>query len=462
MDVDAPASIIKNRGFLNLWINQILVQLSYNCLNFGLLVWVYHLTNSSTAVSLMLFSVYLPSVIFGLFAGVLVDIIDRKKIIMLINILLAVCFISLIFFKASFFAILILVFLVNSLVQFYVPAESSAIPLICHRDQLLAANSLFSITLFGAFLAGFGVAGPIINMLNIDYVFGFGAGLLILAFILSFLFPPIKSELDPLGRKLVTAIENKNLIQISEVGIKEIKNTFYLIKGRIPVTASLFILASVQVAIAVLGALIPSFFEKSLRINATDASFILVLPLGVGMVLGGVLLSKFGHLLPKRTIVSVGIVVSGLLFFILGAAPLFAPVVEYFPIPRPLSFMSQLHLSSILIGGSFLLGLAMVSIVVPSQTALQEYSPEKDRGKVYAALSVLMSALTLIPILLAGVLADNFGVGPIFIAMGGTVALLGFLAIKPDFYFSKKQLPMRFRRFLGVGHWKKIRDRIKR
>jgi MFS family permease len=149
-----------------------------------------------------------------------------------------------------------------------------------------------------------------------------------------------------------------------------------------------------------------------------------------------------------------------LLFFTLGISPLVAPVVEYFQ--KPLSFMSQLHLSSILICGSFLLGLSMVSIVVPSQTALQEYSPEKDRGKVYAALSVLMSALTLIPILLAGVLADNFGVSPIFIAMGGTIALLGFLAIKPDFYFSKKQLPVRVRRFLGAGHWMKIRNRIKK
>jgi len=90
METETQTSIIKNRGFVNLWVNQILVQLSYNCLNFGLLVWVYQLTQSSFAVSLMLFTVYLPSVIFGLFAGVFVDIIDRKKIIMIINLLLAV------------------------------------------------------------------------------------------------------------------------------------------------------------------------------------------------------------------------------------------------------------------------------------------------------------------------------------------------------------------------------------
>lgn len=453
MDTDAPVSIIKNRGFLNLWINQILVQLSYNCLNFGLLVWVYHLTQSSLAVSLMLFSVYLPSVIFGLFAGVLVDITDRKKIIMVINILLAVCFLSLLIFKGSFFAILVIVFIVNSLVQFYVPAESSAIPLICSRRQLLTANSLFSITLFGSFLAGFGIAGPLINMFNINFVFGFGAVLLMLAFFLSFFFPVIKSGLDPLGEKLVSAIDQKNLSEILEVVIKEMKNTFNLIRGRIPVTASLFILASIQVAIAVLGALIPSFFERTLRINVTDASFILVLPLGAGMVLGGILLSRWGHLMPKRTIVSSGIVTAGVLFFVMGAAPVIAPVIEYLPMEKTLSFMQRLPLSTLLVAGSFLLGLSMVSVVVPSQTALQEYSPEKDRGKVYSALSVLMSALTLIPVLLAGILADNFGVGPIFIAMGGTIVLLGLLALKPDFYFSKKQLPLRFRQFLGMGHW---------
>lgn len=457
METEDTTSVLKNRGFLNLWINQILVQLSYNCLNFALLVWVYHLNNSSFAVALMLVAVYLPSVIFGLFAGVLVDITDRKKIIMVINLFLALCFLSLIVLKGSFAAILGIVFLVNSLVQFYVPAESSAMPLICRRSQLLTANSLFSITLFGAFLAGFGIAGPLISFLSINFVFGFGAGLLFLAFLLSFLFPTITSELDPLGKKLVSAIDKKDPVQVYEVAVREISNTFNLIKGKIPVTASLFILASVQVVIAVLGALIPSFFERTLKINVTDASLILVLPLGVGMVLGGILLSKYGHLLPKRTLVSSGIVVSGLLFFTMGVSPLIAPLIEYIPMEKTLSFIERLPLSSILVAGSFLLGLSLVSIVVPSQTALQEYSPEKDRGKVYAALSVLMSALTLAPILLAGISADYFGVGPIFIAMGGTIALLGLLALKPDFYFSRKQLPLKIRQFLGLGHWKRVK-----
>lgn len=454
MESDIQSSIIKNRGFLNLWINQILVQLSYNCLNFGLLVWVYHLTGSSAAVSIMLFSVYLPSVVFGLFAGVLVDITDRRKIIRYIDLLLALCFISLIFLKGSFLAILGVVFLVNSLVQFYVPAESSAIPLICSRRQLLTANSLFSITLFGSFLGGFGIAGPLINFFGINFVFGFGALLLFIAFLSTFLFPIIKSSLDPLGEKLINAINQKNTAEISEVVVKEIKNTYSLIRGRVEVLVSLFILASIQVGIAVLGALIPSFFEGVLKIHITDASFIIVIPLGLGMVLGGVLLSKFGDRLPKRTIVASGIITAGILFAVLGTAHFLGPIFGG-PRHKPVPFIYKPVLASALMVGSFLLGLAMVSIVVPSQTALQEYSPERDRGKVYAALSVLMSALTLIPVLIVGVLADLFGASPIFLGMGLTVALVGLLAFKPDLYFSRKQLPYRVREFLGLGHWEK-------
>ncbi|MBI2040419.1 hypothetical protein HYT18_05105, partial [Candidatus Microgenomates bacterium] len=45
------ASVISARGFKYLWINQILLQLAINTLNFSLLIWVYKLTGSNFAVS---------------------------------------------------------------------------------------------------------------------------------------------------------------------------------------------------------------------------------------------------------------------------------------------------------------------------------------------------------------------------------------------------------------------------
>src|SRR3989344_1543928 len=122
--------IIQNPGFANLWLNQILVQLSYNSLNFSLIIWVYQLTGSNIAVSALMFSIYLPAVLFGLFAGVLVDISDRKKIILIVNLLLCLAFLSLTVFKFYYLAILSIAFIANSLAQLYTPAESSSIPLL--------------------------------------------------------------------------------------------------------------------------------------------------------------------------------------------------------------------------------------------------------------------------------------------------------------------------------------------
>lgn len=448
-------SVLKNRGFLNLWINQFLVQLSYNSLNFALILWVFRLTDSTTAVSALLLSIYLPAVILGLFSGVLVDITDRRKIIRMINITLAVLFFSLIFLKGSYPAILVIAFLTNALGQFYAPTEASAIPLVVKRHQLITANAIFSATLYSCFLLGFGLAGPLIASFGIDVVFILGWILLSIAFILSFSFPKILPKPNLEGLKLIKAIRKRNWVDIKEVGAFEILHTIKLIRGKLPVFSSIFILSGVQVVIGILATLLPAFLERTLQIKATDASYILIIPLGVGIVIGGLILGKIGHNFIRRRVVSYAIVLAGLLFLILGFAPLISPAIQYLPGPKPLPFFYQVPLSSIFAIGSFLLGLAMVAILVPSQTVLQENTPEYDRGKVYSVLGVMMAGLSLIPVLLSGILADVFGVYPVFLGVGVVIFLIGLFGLNPSIFFAKKDLPYNVRQFLGLGHWKR-------
>ena len=449
------SSVIKNRGFLNLWINQILISLAYNALNFTLIIWVFRLTDSNMAVSALLLSVYLPAVILGLFSGVLVDIIDRKKIIMIVDLFLCMAFFSLIFLKESYWAILIVTFFVNSLAQFHTPAEASAIPIIVKRHQLLTANSIFSATFFSCFLLGFGFAGPLINHLGVDFVFGAGSMLLAAAFLLSLLFPSIYGAMDKQGQRLNLALRKKDYSAILKVGRCEIWETIRLIKGKLPVLSSIIILAGIQVVIGMIAVLAPGFFEKALHIKATDASYIVIIPLGVGIVAGGLILGKIGNRLIRRRLVARAIIFAGLLFFLLGIAPIISPAIRHFRYPKPLPFFYQLPLSQVLIVGSFLLGMAMVSILVPSQTVLQENTPEQDRGKVFATLGTAMAGLSIIPVLLSGLLADIFGTNSIFIGMGVIIFLAGLFGLNPSLFFPKKALSYRIRQFLGLSHWER-------
>lgn len=446
-------AVIKNPGFINLWTNQILVQLSYNSLNFALIIWVFRLTNSNTAVSLLLFAVYLPAVLLGLFAGVLVDAVDRKKIILAIDCLLAVLFFLLLFLKQTYPAILVVTFLINTMSQFYTPAESSSIPLLVKPSQLLAANSLFTVTLFLTFLVGYSLSGPFIALFGIDFVFLVGTSLLAIAFILATRFPSITTPPDQMSERLLDSIEKRNFPEMKSVLFSEVKETLGMIRGRLPISSSILILSAVQAIIGVLAVLVPSFLERVLQISATDATYVMIAPLGLGMVLGSLFIGKFGHRFPKRRLVGGAIIVAGIILFLIGGAPLVSPAIKYFPRAHPLPFFHQPSLSKILTIGSFLLGLAMVSILIPSQTVLQEATPKEDRGKVFATLAVAMSSVSLLPVLFAGILADIFGTMPIFIGLGGIIFIFGLFTLKPDFFFEEKHLPLHIREFLGLGHW---------
>lgn len=447
------ASVIANPGFLNLWINQILVQLSFNSLNFALIIWVFKLTDSNIAVSMLLFAIYLPTVILGLFTGVLVDVIDRRKIIIAINFFLSLLFFSLIFFKGNFPVILIITFFINALSQFYAPAEASAIPIVVKKNQLLTANSIFSATLYSAFLLGFGLAGPLINHLGIDFAFGLGGVVLGVAFLFSLMFPSIKTIPDAQGKKLMLALSKRDYFKIKEIGLYEIMDTMRLIKGKLSVLSSIVILAGVQMSIGIVAVLVPGFLEKSLQIKVTDATYVVVIPLGLGIVIGGIVLGRFGSQLVRRKLVAKGILFGGIISFLVGVAPLISPAISYFRHPRPVPFFYQPPLAKILVVLSFLLGIAVVSILVPSQTVLQENTPEEDRGKVFSVLGVAMAGLSLIPIFVVGVLADIFGAAPVFIGFGALVIVVGLFGLKPSLFFKKAHLSYRIREFLGLGHW---------
>ena len=203
----------------------------------------------------------------------------------------------------------------------------------------------------------------------------------------------------------------------------------------------------------IMAVLAPGFLEKSLHIKATDASYVLVIPLGLGIITGGMILGRFGSRVIKRKLVANAICFSGLLLLLVGIAPLISPAIRYLGHPKPLPFFYQLPLSKILVIGSFLIGAAVVSILIPSQTVLQENTSDKDRGKVFSVLGVAMSALSLLPIFLAGVLSDIFGTTPIFIGLGILVIAIGLFGLNPSLFFRKSELSYRVREFLGVGHW---------
>lgn len=447
-------SVIGNRAFRFLWINQILIQLAFNTLNFTLIIWVFKLTDSNLAVSVLMISIYLPALIFGLLAGIFVDIADRKKIILTIDFLFALAFLFFIVIKKFYPLLLLNTFFVNSLGQFFMPIESSSIPMLVKRRQLLLANSLFSITLYGSFMIGFSLAGPILSIFGINAIFYLGFVCLSLAWLLSQNLPSIKISQ---GKKQESLHLLTNFSSIVKLATTETRQTLSAIRGKISVATSIGLLAGAQGVIGVLAVLISAYMERVLHIHATDASYVVMVPLGLGMISGAYFIGKFAHGIPRRAIVIPCLILVGILFMLVALVPTIAHLIQAADLPNhirhPRFFFRAPSLSLIYALGAFLMGICAVGVIVPAQTVLQENTQEQIRGKIFGVVGVAMNLFAAVPVMLAGGLSDLFGETPIFLVMGMMIFATGLLALKPGFFFKENHLPYRMREFLGLGHW---------
>lgn len=451
------ASVVKNKNFKALWTNQILLQLSYNILNFTLIIWVFRLTGSNIAVSALMLATYLPGVLFGIISGIIADRADKRRIVLFTDLALAMLFLLFLFSKTIFIPLLINTFLVNSLVQFFMPSESSAIPSLVDRKHLFLANSLFSLTLYGSIIVGFTLGGPIYRFFGINTIFLLGAILLTLAYLLSHSLPKIPASIP--SDQVNHPLDPKTWKWLVNLTVEETKETINFMRGRISVIAAIGLLSTVQGIIGVLAVVLPSYMERVLRVHATDSSYIVMFPLGMGMVLGAYLAGRFFHNRPRRSLVIPAVIGAGIVFLIVGALPTFVRILGTHELPLRVynlrSFSLVPSLSAMFSAAAFLLGLFTVSIVIPSQTVLQENTNDKNRGKIFAVLSVFMTSFAAIPVFLTGVLSELFGVTPVFFGLGILVLFLGLLASYPNLFFEEEHLPFKVREFLGLSHWAK-------
>ncbi len=139
------ASIIKNRNFTFMWFGHLISNAGDAVFMIALPWLMLDITGSKSLTALVSMSAYLPAVIFGLTAGVVVDRYNRKWIMIYSDILrallVAVIPIALIFGFISPLLIGVITFSLSTFSTFFYPARDSLIPHITTSEELPAANS---------------------------------------------------------------------------------------------------------------------------------------------------------------------------------------------------------------------------------------------------------------------------------------------------------------------------------
>jgi len=79
------------KSFLILWSTQSISQLGSSITAFALTLWLYEQTGSALSTAALAVCTYAPYVLMSIFAGALSDRFDKKKTMLVCDILAAVC-----------------------------------------------------------------------------------------------------------------------------------------------------------------------------------------------------------------------------------------------------------------------------------------------------------------------------------------------------------------------------------
>jgi len=144
--MDPVLDVLSNTLFRRLWIGQIASQLSSNMLVFLLALIIYRATGSNVAVSGLFLAYGLPSLLFGVMAGTIVDRLDRRAVLLVSHVVRALLIVGVYASGDRISAVYLFVFAYAVINQMTMPAEVPLIPQFVPKTHLVSANSLFSFT----------------------------------------------------------------------------------------------------------------------------------------------------------------------------------------------------------------------------------------------------------------------------------------------------------------------------
>lgn len=158
--------LLRNHNFFRLWLGQMISAIGDWVIVAALFAYVDTLSGGkSSAISLMMVARFLPAILLGFIAGVIVDRFDRKTTMISCDLARAAVVIILPF-SNGLLMICVMVFLMETFTTLYGPAKDSSIPDLVRPDQLTNANSLNSVTMFASMAFGTAIAGAIVGLIG--------------------------------------------------------------------------------------------------------------------------------------------------------------------------------------------------------------------------------------------------------------------------------------------------------
>ncbi|HEY3231775.1 MAG TPA: MFS transporter [Roseiflexaceae bacterium] len=398
---------LRQHNFALLWFGGLISLTGDWMLFIALPIYVYTLTGSTLATSAMFVAEMIPNLLLGSVAGVFVDRWDRKRTMVIANLLLALGLLPLFAVRSAEWLWLayLVGFVESAIVQFFKPAESALLPQLVAEEHLVAANSLNALNSNLARLVGPALGGIVAGLLGLPGVVFLDAGSFLITGIMIALIGGVPT------RASAAMPRSPGAPATAWVAIwREWLAGLRLVRSERPVLIVFAMLAITALGEGVMGVLFVVFVNKVLGGGALEIGWLMSAQ-AVGGLIGGVIVGFASKQLSPARLIGLSAIVFGLIDLAIFNYPAFIPGIA---------------LGLILF---VVVGVPGVGFMSGVNTLLQTAVVDQYRGRVFGALGTTQALLMLIGTLAAGMLGDRLGVVTMLNIQGGGYVLAGCAAL---------------------------------
>jgi MFS family permease len=396
--------VLKNRDFALLWWGGLVSMLGNWMLFVALPVYVYQATDSTLATSLMFIAGAVPRVLLGSVAGVFVDRFERKRTMVVCNLLLAATIapLLLVTHSGAFWIIYVVAVLQSAIGQFVGPAENALLPALVGREDLTPANALNALNNNLARLIGPAVGGLVVARFGLSGVVIFDLASYLVAALLVALITASSGFTD---KREPTAQRSAfgDLFQEWLEGLAQVR------RSRV-VAVLLAAMTLTSLGEGTFSVLLAPFVSVAFAGGALELGWVLSAQ-AVGGITGGVLIGWLGSRLPPSRLFGIGLLFIGLIDLAIFNYPAFFPNI----VPA-LALMAVVGVPAAAAGAGY-------------TTLMQTNVADRFLGRVFGTVGTVSALAMLLGMAMAGVLGDLVGVVAVINVQGVAYTLAGLLTL---------------------------------
>jgi len=388
--------------FFSIWSGQALSLLGSQLVQFALVWWLTKTTGSATVLATATLVGFLPQVMLGPLAGTLVDRWNRRVTMIAADgiIALATLGLMLLFWtgQVQIWHVYLLMFIRASAGGFHWPAMQASTTLMVPKEHLSRIQGLNQMLNGGMSIASAPLGALLMEVMPVQGILSIDVGTALLAIL------PLFFVAVPQPEKTQAAAPGESQGSVWA----ELRAGLKYVWGWPGLVMILIMATLINVLLNPAFALMPILITKhfgggALQLAWMESSW------GIGVIAGGLLLSVWGGF--KRRILTslLGLMGIGLGSLGVGLAPASA-----------LGFA---------IGAMLLSGIAQPLTNGPLIAVLQSAVAPEMQGRVFTLVMSSAAAMTPLGLMVAGPLADNFGVQTWFIVGGVATILMGLTGL---------------------------------